>query len=55
MKEEIKLKPIGVIHTPYKDSKEMPIQGRFGKDIKGQIEVFSEYQEGLKDIEGIRY
>ncbi|MBN2482779.1 MAG: tRNA (N6-threonylcarbamoyladenosine(37)-N6)-methyltransferase TrmO [Candidatus Omnitrophica bacterium] len=55
MKEEIILKPIGVIHTPYKYDKGMPIQGTFEKDTIGLIEVFPEYRQGLKDIEGFSH
>ncbi|MFH0926336.1 MAG: tRNA (N6-threonylcarbamoyladenosine(37)-N6)-methyltransferase TrmO [bacterium] len=43
--------PIGIIHSPYKTKEDAPIQGKFNPDIKGEIEIFSEYQEGLKDIE----
>jgi tRNA-Thr(GGU) m(6)t(6)A37 methyltransferase TsaA len=50
MKREIKLKPIGIIHTPYKEPKGMPIQGKFEKGVRGIIQVFPEYQSGLKDI-----
>ena len=55
MQEEIKLKSIGIIHSPYKDPRGMPIQGRFGNNIKAQIEVFPEYRKGLKDIEGFSH
>lgn len=55
MENEITLKPIGVIHTPYKESKGMSIQGRFEKNAAGRIEIFPEYQEGLKDIEGFSH
>ncbi|MFA5270875.1 MAG: tRNA (N6-threonylcarbamoyladenosine(37)-N6)-methyltransferase TrmO [Candidatus Omnitrophota bacterium] len=55
MKKEIRLKPIGIIHTPYKDSKGMPIQGKFGKDVKGRIEIFLQYKQGLKNIEGFSH
>jgi len=55
MKKEIKLKPIGIIHTPYKEPKGIPIQGKFEKIVKGTIEIFPEYQEGLKDIEGFSH
>ena len=55
MKEEIRIKPIGIIHTPYKEPKGIPIQGKFEKDVKGQIEIFSQYQKGLKDIEGFSH
>jgi len=44
------LKPIGVIRSPYKDKSSAPFQGRRSKDIC-EIEVFKEYEEGLRDIE----
>ena len=55
MKKEIKLKPIGIIHTPYKEPKGMPIQGKFEKDVTAKAELFVEYQNGLKDIEGFSH
>jgi tRNA-Thr(GGU) m(6)t(6)A37 methyltransferase TsaA len=55
MEKEIRLRPIGIIHTPYKDLRGMPIQGRFKKDATGQIEIFPKYQSGLKDIEGFSH
>ena len=55
MDKEIKLKPIGIILTPYKEPKGIPIQGRFEKDVIGQIEIFPEYQQGLRDIEGFSH
>ena len=48
---EIKLKPIGVIHTPYKNLEEIPIQGRLRPEVKGTVEVYPEFSEGLKDVE----
>jgi len=55
MKEEIKIKPIGIIHTPYKEPKGIPIQGKFEKGITGQAELFAKYQSGLKDVEGFSH
>jgi len=45
------LHPIGIIHSPYATKEETPIQGTFRPDGMGTIEVFPEYEEGLKDIE----
>jgi len=45
------IKQIGIIHSPYKDMKDVPIQGIFESEVEGVIEVFPEYEEGLKDIE----
>lgn len=51
---KIEFKPIGVIHSPYKTKKEMPIQAYTSKQI-GEVEVYKEYAEGLKDIEGFSH
>ena len=49
-----KLKPIGIIHTPYKKDGEAPFQAYKSEDV-GEIEVFKEYDEGLKDIDGFSH
>ncbi len=48
--DPIVLIPMGKIHTPYKRREDIPRQGRLSSEIC-QIEVFPEYQEGLKDID----
>ncbi|MDD3079203.1 MAG: tRNA (N6-threonylcarbamoyladenosine(37)-N6)-methyltransferase TrmO [Paludibacter sp.] len=53
--ESIIINPIGVIHTPHHDIKNMPIQPIAAEGIKGYIEVLPEYAEGLKDIEGFSH
>lgn len=55
MKKAIKIKPIGIIHTPYKEPKGMPIQGKFKRGITGTARIFPEYKAGLKDIEGFSH
>ena len=52
---EIKYKPIGVIHSSFKEPKGTPIQPAAAKSIGGTVEVFKEYAEGLKDIEGFSH
>ena len=52
---EIKYKPIGIIHSPYKQPKGTPIQPAGAKGINGRVEVFPEYAEGLKDVEGFSH
>ncbi len=56
MKQEhvLELKPIGVIHSPYKDRDEAPYQGYRTKEIS-RIEVFGEFEEGLQDIDGFSH
>lgn len=50
----IELMPIGVIHSPYKTPAEAPCQGR-GLSQISEIEIFAQYEEGLKDIEGFSH
>ena len=52
---DIKYKPIGIVHSPFKEPKGTPIQPAGAKGIKGTVEVFPEYAEGLKDIEGFSH
>jgi tRNA-Thr(GGU) m(6)t(6)A37 methyltransferase TsaA len=52
---QIKLKPIGIIHSPFKEPKGTPIQPKAGKGIKGWVEIFPKYAAGLKDIEGFSH
>jgi tRNA-Thr(GGU) m(6)t(6)A37 methyltransferase TsaA len=53
-KQSLELKPIGIIHSPYKNMGEVPHQGYKSEEIS-QIEVFKEFEEGLKDIEGFSH
>lgn len=48
----IELKIIGIIHSPFKTLEQAPRQGL---DIQSEIEIYKEYQEGLKDIEGFTH
>lgn len=50
--KEIIYKPIGVIHSEHTIKEKTPIQPRYSKGIKGTVEVYSEYKDGLMDIEG---
>ena len=51
---KFEVKPIGIIRTPYKDKKEIPCQG-YKSDKVGEVEIFSEFEEALKDIEGFSH
>lgn len=51
---KFEIKPIGIIHTPYKQPGETPIQASRSKEI-GKVEVFKEYSEGLDDIEAFSH
>ena len=52
---EIKYKPIGFIHSPFKEPEGTPIQPIAGQGIEGTVEVFQEYLEGLKDLDGFSH
>ncbi|NQT27666.1 tRNA (N6-threonylcarbamoyladenosine(37)-N6)-methyltransferase TrmO [candidate division KSB1 bacterium] len=47
--------PIGVIHSPHTELVKAPIQPVFSKGIKGTIELYPEFQPGLKDLEGFSH
>ena len=53
--EKIIFEPIGVIHSPFKDVKGVPIQPPAAKGIKGEVEIFNDYVEGLKDLNGFSH
>lgn len=51
---EFSLKPIGVIHTPFKNKSDTPIQ--FSRSTAfGEIEVFPGYEAGLESIEELSH
>ncbi|MGQ9546367.1 MAG: tRNA (N6-threonylcarbamoyladenosine(37)-N6)-methyltransferase TrmO [Dehalococcoidia bacterium] len=52
--QSLELKPIGVIHSPYKNRVAAPYQGYRSEEVS-QIEVFKDFEEGLKDIEGFSH
>ncbi|MHC4270308.1 MAG: tRNA (N6-threonylcarbamoyladenosine(37)-N6)-methyltransferase TrmO [Planctomycetota bacterium] len=52
---EITYIPIGIIHSQYKEPKGTPIQPSAAKETKGTVEVFPEFAEGLKDVEGFSH
>ena len=52
VKKDLLLRPIGVIHTPFKQVEGTPIQPVFAPDTRGTIEILQEFTAGLKDIDG---
>ena len=53
--KDIVFHPIGVIHSEYKETKNTPIQPASARGVSGSVEIFPEYVEGLKDIEGFSH
>jgi len=48
----MKLKPIGIIHSPFSRTDGIPIQPVFAQGYEGTVEVYSEFEEALLDLEG---
>lgn len=48
---DFQIESIGVIHTPYKTSGNVPIQGIFKNDVEGYIELEAKFTAGLKDLD----
>jgi len=48
---KIYLKSIGIIHSPYNDLKEIPIQGKLNDKIEGYAELDEKYSDGLYDLD----
>ena len=51
----VKFKPIGVIHSPFKDRTGIPRQAAMAPEITAKIEIFDEYVDGLSDLEGFSH
>lgn len=51
---EFSMRPIGIIHSPFKEKNSTPIQPSRSSAL-GKAEVFSEFAEGLRDIEGFSH
>jgi tRNA-Thr(GGU) m(6)t(6)A37 methyltransferase TsaA len=47
--------PIGVIRSEHANPDETPIQSVYAKGFKGQAEVFQEFEDGLRDLEGFSH
>jgi len=48
------IKPIGIIHSPFKRKEEAPTQN-YKSRATGKVEVYKKYEKGLKDIEGFSH
>jgi tRNA-Thr(GGU) m(6)t(6)A37 methyltransferase TsaA len=53
--ENFCFKPIGTIFTPYKEAAGTPIQAAAAVGVKGRIQIFPDYREGLQDLEGFSH
>jgi tRNA-Thr(GGU) m(6)t(6)A37 methyltransferase TsaA len=55
MKKQVQYHSIGIVHSPFKDIKGMPIQPSGACGVQGTVELFPEYKEGLKDLSGFSH
>jgi tRNA-Thr(GGU) m(6)t(6)A37 methyltransferase TsaA len=53
--EEIRLRPIGIIHSPFIRPRGTPIQSAAGRDVRATVEIFPQYAGGLQDLEGFSH
>ena len=52
---KIEFTSIGIIHTPFKEPDDMPIQPAGARGVKGTVMVFEEFQPGLQDLDGFSH
>jgi tRNA-Thr(GGU) m(6)t(6)A37 methyltransferase TsaA len=52
---QVTYESIGIVHTPFSEQETTPIQGFFSPSSKGEVEVFPQYVDGLKDITGFSH
>lgn len=47
--------PIGIIHSPFHKLEDMPIQPTSKASQAGVVEIYPQFAEGLKDLDGFSY
>jgi len=56
---ELKYKPIGVVHSPFKRAEDIQTRKHANADgfdpVQGELEIFKEFEDGLKDTEGFSH
>lgn len=55
MTTQITYHPIGVIHSQFSKVEGMPIQPSGGSEFDGYVEIFEQFAEGLKDLDGFSH
>jgi tRNA-Thr(GGU) m(6)t(6)A37 methyltransferase TsaA len=46
---------IGIIHSPFTELENMPIQPKGAREVIGTIEIYKEYSAGLADLQGFSH
>ncbi|MCP5420941.1 MAG: tRNA (N6-threonylcarbamoyladenosine(37)-N6)-methyltransferase TrmO [Gammaproteobacteria bacterium] len=52
---KIEFRPIGIIHSPFGSPTGMPIQPAGAEGVAGHVEIFAEFQAGLRDLDGFSH
>lgn len=52
---DITYRPVGIIHSPFKKIEGMPIQPTGATSVRGTAEIYPEFAEGLKDLDGFSH
>ena len=55
MSVDIVYRPIGILHTPFRDLAGMPIQPTGEASAPGTARIFPSFADGLKDLEGFSH
>lgn len=50
--DDLRITPIGVVHSPYADPADAPHQG-FADDTEAEIELFADYADALGAVEDV--
>ncbi len=53
--QTVQYQPIGVISSPFKGPVRVPRQAAGALEVRATIEVFEEFSEGLKDLDGFSH
>ena len=53
--DKVVYRPIGVVHSPFKAPRDVPIQATAAERVAGFVELSMDYVEGLKDVEGFSH
>lgn len=48
----LQVTPIGIVHSPFTESSQAPVQPVTATGAEGTVEILPEYQAGLADLEG---
>lgn len=54
-KQTIVYRPIGMIHSPYRDTEDMPIQPPGAAGVAGTVTINESYRDGLRDVDGFSH